>query len=213
MYSISRPAHPFGGYMIDYREHSDVQLVEAFLRGEERAFNELHRRYEEKLIVFVYNYVFDHDKAKDLVQETFFRVGKHLKRFDQTKGFSTWVHTIALNLAKNEARNHKRNPVIYFGILPIDDEIGEVEFEDFHSLPDVLVEMVETKEFVWSVIDELPPIFRKVFILRDIEGYAYEAISQKLGVSLGTVKSRVFRGREAFRKIILHRAHLIKGSF
>ena len=92
----------------------DSDVVRAFLAGDERAFGELVQRYDGRLLNFVYRTVGDRERGQDLVQETFVRVYRHMHRFDQTKKFSTWIYTIAGNLAKNELRNRSRNPLVLF---------------------------------------------------------------------------------------------------
>src|SRR5207244_9383883 len=96
------------------RESDDSSVVTAFLGGEERAFTELVERYQNRLLNFIYRTIGDRDRAEDLVQEVFIRVYRHLHRFDRSKKFSTWVYTIASNLAKNELRNRSRNPLVLF---------------------------------------------------------------------------------------------------
>ena len=90
-------------------ELSDSEVVQASLDGDSRAFDELVHRYDQRLLNFVYRTIGDRERAQDLIQETFVRVYRHLHRFDQSKKFSTWIYTIASNLAKNELRNRSRN--------------------------------------------------------------------------------------------------------
>ncbi len=90
------------------RSQDDAAVVSAFLTGEERAFQELVERYQTRLLNFIYRTIGDREKAEDLVQEVFIRVYRHIHRFDRSKKFSTWVYTIASNLAKNELRNRSR---------------------------------------------------------------------------------------------------------
>src|SRR5688572_31204717 len=96
------------------RSADDSAVVTTFLGGEERAFEELVVRYQTRLLNFIYRTIGDRDRAEDLVQEVFIRVYRHLHRFDRSKKFSTWVYTIASNLAKNELRNRSRNPLVLF---------------------------------------------------------------------------------------------------
>src|SRR5881392_4380478 len=96
------------------RESDDSAVVTGFLSGEERAFSELVERYQTRLLNFIYRTIGDRDRAEDLVQEDFIRVYRHLHRFDCSKKFSTWVYTIASNLAKNELRNRSRSPLVLF---------------------------------------------------------------------------------------------------
>ena len=96
------------------KELDDAALVAEYLEGRRHAFHELAERYHTRLLNFIYRTIGDRDRAEDLVQETFVRVYRHLHRFDPTKKFSTWIYTIASNLAKNELRNRSRNPLVLF---------------------------------------------------------------------------------------------------
>src|ERR1700724_2237783 len=96
------------------RAMDDAEVVTSFLGGEERAFQELVERYQTRLLNFIYRTIGDREKAEGVVQEVFIRVYRHLHRFDRSKKFSTWVYTIASNLAKNELRNRSRNPLVLF---------------------------------------------------------------------------------------------------
>ena len=102
----------------------DSDVVAAFLGGEERAFQELVQRYQTRLLNFIYRTIGDRERAEDLVQEVYIRVYRHLHRFDRSKKFSTWIYTIASNLAKNELRNRSRNtgPLMSHGTSqPVDN--------------------------------------------------------------------------------------------
>src|SRR5690242_8806230 len=122
------------------QEMDDSALAAAFLAGERRAFDELVERYQTRLLNFVYRTTGDRERAEDLVQETFIRVYRHLHRFDQTKKFSTWVYTIASNLAKNELRNRSRNPLVLFQTIRKGWEADQrpLEWEDNTYRPDDL---------------------------------------------------------------------------
>ncbi len=98
----------------DLMELDDAALVAEYLEGRRHAFHVLAERYQSRLLNFIYRTIGDRDRAEDLVQETFVRVYRHLHRFDPTKKFSTWIYTIASNLAKNELRNRSRSPLVLF---------------------------------------------------------------------------------------------------
>ena len=119
---------------------TDSEVVQRFLDGEQRAFGELVSRYDTRLVNFVYRTVGDRERAQDLVQETFIRVYRHLHRFDQSKKFSTWIYTIASNLAKNELRNRSRNPLVLFQTIKKNWEADHrpLEWEDESLRPDDL---------------------------------------------------------------------------
>jgi RNA polymerase sigma-70 factor (ECF subfamily) len=186
------------------RELNDSEVVQTFLDGEERAFGELVRRYDNRLVNFVYRTVGDRERAQDLVQETFVRVYRHLERFDQSKKFSTWIYTIASNLAKNELRNRSRNPLVLFQTIKQnwDADHRPLEWEDSHYKPDDLYRKRFLKEKVDEAVAQLPEHHRIVFVLRELEGKTYEEISEITGVNLGTVKSRLNRARNNFAQII-----------
>lgn len=182
----------------------DAEVVKAFLAGEERAFQELVERYQNRLLNFVVRTVGDRERGEDLVQEVFIRVYRHLHRFDQTKKFSTWIYTIASNLAKNELRNRSRNPLVFFQTLKKnwDDEDRPLQFEDSQSRPDDLYRKRHLRALVEESVHQLPEHHRQVFVLRELEGKSYEEIAEITGCNLGTVKSRLNRARNSFAAII-----------
>jgi len=186
------------------RESDDSSVVTAFLGGEERAFTELVERYQTRLLNFIYRTIGDRDRAEDLVQEVFIRVHRHLHRFDRSKKFSTWVYTIASNLAKNELRNRSRNPLVLFQTMQgdHDEEDRPLQFEDTTSRPDDLFRRRHLRELVESTVAKLPEHHRQVFVLRELEGKSYEEIAEITSCNLGTVKSRLNRARTAFAAII-----------
>ena len=146
----------------------------------------------------------DRERAEDLVQEAFLRVYRHLDRFDRTRKFSTWVYTIASNLAKNELRNRSRNPVVLFQTMTSgwEDEERPLEFEDTQSRPDDLFRKRHIRSLVEQTVAQLPQHHREVFVLRELEGRSYEEIAEITHCNLGTVKSRLNRARSSFAEII-----------
>jgi RNA polymerase sigma-70 factor (ECF subfamily) len=181
----------------------DSAIVTAFLGGEERAFQELVERYQTRLLNFIYRTIGDRDRAEDLVQEVFIRVYRHLHRFDRSKKFSTWVYTIASNLAKNELRNRSRSPLVLFQTIQgSNDEDRPVQFEDTTARPDDMYRKRHLRELVEQTVAQLPEHHRQVFVLRELEGKSYEEIAEITDCNLGTVKSRLNRARTAFAAII-----------
>ena len=191
------PSNPFA-------ELEDAQVVQAFLDGRDRAFDELVSRYQVRLLNFIYRTVGDRERAEDLVQEVFIRIYRHLHRFDQTKKFSTWAYTIASNLAKNELRNRSRNPLVLFQTIKRHWEADHrpLQFEDSSSRPDDLFRKRHLRELVEQSVSQLPEHHRVVFVLRELEGKTYEEIAEITGCNLGTVKSRLNRARNNFATII-----------
>ena len=186
------------------RALDDAAVVTSFLDGEERAFAELVERYQTRLLNFIYRTIGDREKAEDLVQEVFIRVYRHLHRFDRSKKFSTWIYTIASNLAKNELRNRSRNPLVLFQTLRGNstDDDRPLQFEDSSMRPDDMYRKRHLKSLVDRATAELPEHHRQVFVLRELEGKSYEEIAEITHCNLGTVKSRLNRARNSFAEII-----------
>ncbi len=195
-------AKPLG--RAELQELDDNELVILYLGGTSRAFDLLVERYQTRLLNFVYRTVGDRERAEDLVQEAFVRVYRHLARFDQSKKFSTWVYTIASNLAKNELRNRARNPLVYFQTMTSgwEDEDRPLEFEDPSARPDDAFDRRHLREQVDAAVLRLPVHHRQVFVLRELEGRSYEEIAEMTKCNLGTVKSRLNRARSAFAEIL-----------
>lgn len=183
---------------------TDSQVVAAYLAGDRRAFDILVDRYQRRLLNFIYRTIGDRERGEDLVQEVFIRVHRHLHRFDQTKKFSTWIYTIASNLAKNELRNRSRNPLVLFQTIRKDHDGDQrpLQFEDAHSRPDDLYRKRHLRELVGWAVAQLPEHHRMVFVLRELEGKTYEEIAEITDCNLGTVKSRLNRARARFATII-----------
>jgi RNA polymerase sigma-70 factor (ECF subfamily) len=187
-----------------FAELDDAHVVQAFLDGQSRAFDELVSRYQVRLLNFIYRTIGDRERAEDLVQEVFIRIYRHLHRFDQTKKFSTWAYTIASNLAKNELRNRSRNPLVLFQSIKKhwDEDHRPLQFEDSSSRPDDLFHKRHLRSLVEQSVAKLPEHHRVVFVLRELEGKTYEEIAEITHCNLGTVKSRLNRARNSFAAII-----------
>jgi len=190
--------------LTDLESLDDGALVSEYLAGQTRAFDALVNRYQTRLLNFIYRTVGDRERAEDLVQEAFIRVHRHLGRFDQSKKFSTWIYTIASNLAKNELRNRSRNPLVLFQAMTQgwDDEERPLEFEDNSYRPDDLFRKRHIRTLVEQTVAKLPEHHREVFVLRELEGRSYEEIAEITHCNLGTVKSRLNRARSSFAEII-----------
>ncbi len=189
----------------ELRAQDDSAVVSAFLNGEERAFQELVERYQTRLLNFIFRTIGDRERAEDLVQEVFIRVYRHIHRFDRSKKFSTWVYTIASNLAKNELRNRSRNPLVLFQTMKgaaREDDDRPLQFEDTTARPDDLYRKRHLRELVEETVAQLPEHHRQVFVLRELEGKSYEEIAEITDCNLGTVKSRLNRARNAFASMI-----------
>lgn len=174
-------------------EVTDEELIARFQMGDVQAFDALVRRYKDQLLNFVFRFVGNRTDAEDIVQETFLRVYKNKHYYKEIAKFSTWVYTIAGNLAKTELRRRKRHKI--FSVSNFVNEEKDYDIPDTEISPDRKVDETIKEDYIQKAIEKLPPKFREVIILRDIQGFAYEEISQILNIPLGTVKSRVNRGR------------------
>ena len=185
-------------------ELDDGHVVGRHLEGDPQAFGTLVDRYQTRLLNFINRTIGDRERAEDLVQEVFIRVFRHIHRFDQTRKFSTWIYTIASNLAKNELRNRSRNPLVLFQTIKRnwDADHRPLQFEDTTARPDDLYRKRFLKELVEKAVEELPEHHRIVFVLRELEGKTYEEIAEITGCNLGTVKSRLNRARNNFARVI-----------
>ncbi|UCF63064.1 MAG: sigma-70 family RNA polymerase sigma factor [bacterium] len=172
---------------------SDEQLIAKFQLGDLQAYDILVRRYKDQLLNFVYRFVGNRTDAEDIVQETFLRVYKNKHMYKEIAKFSTWVYTIAGNLAKTELRRRKRHKI--FSVSNFVNEEKDYDIPDQDHSPEKKVDSAIQEGIIQKAIEKLPAKFKEVIILRDIQGFAYEEISQILNIPLGTVKSRVNRGR------------------
>ena len=141
----------------------------------------------------MYRFVGNRNDAEDLVQETFLRVYKNKHYYKEIAKFSTWVYTIAGNLAKTELRRRKRRKI--FSVSNFVNEERDYDIPDLAKNPESEVDGSLKDDIIQKAIEKLPAKFKEVILLRDVQGFAYEEISQILNIPLGTVKSRVNRGR------------------
>jgi RNA polymerase sigma-70 factor, ECF subfamily len=177
---------------------TDEQLIAKFQAGDLAAFDQIVERYQGQLINFVGRLLNDRNAAEDIVQETFLRVYRNKHRYKEIARFSTWIYTIAGNLARTELRRRKiRN---FFSISQRGEGEKDYEIPDTDIDVEKSVEGSLVKEMILHEVMKLPVYFREVIILRDLQDLSYEEISQILNVPLGTVKSRVNRGRSQIQK-------------
>ena len=203
-FTKSRSAPPEAAAAVEQAAVEEVnRLIAAHLRGDPRAFEGLVARYQIRLLNFIYRMIGDRERAEDLVQEAFLRVHRHLDRFDPARKFSTWLYTIASNLAKNELRNRSRSPLVLFQHFRQRQNDQESRpLEDVHSRPDDLYANRQLSELVDRTVARLAARHREVFVLRELEGKSYEEIAEIIECNLGTVKSRLNRARQAFAELI-----------
>lgn len=186
----------------DYRSLTDEQLIFEFQQEDVEAFNEIVFRYKDRLVNFLFRYTGNRDDSEDLAQDTFLKLyrSKHLYR--EIAKFSTWFYTIAINLAKTNLRKKGRYNAISISEF---DPDGEKDFDlpaKGQISPDDSANASIENEFIQKAINSLNEKFREVIILRDIQDLEYEEIAQITDLPLGTVKSRINRGRERLKELL-----------
>ena len=177
------------------QELSDEELMVRVQENDTAAFETLVERYQHALTTFIGRFLGRGPHVEDVLQDTFIRVWRHRRRYKTIARFSTWVYTIAGNLAKTELRRQRirRSVGIRTGGEDRDDEAVDVVDED-HGTED-LAERNELREIITREVQALPEAYRMAVILRDMQDLNYEEISEILKVPVGTVKSRINRGR------------------
>jgi RNA polymerase sigma-70 factor, ECF subfamily len=176
---------------------SDRTLVERVQRGDKAAFDVLVRKYQHKIIKLVTRYVHDSTEALDVAQEAFIKAYRALPGFRGDSAFYTWLYRIAINTAKNHLVAESRRPLDH-GVDLQDPEQYDMQarLRDVDT-PERLLLTEEIQRTVEQAIEQLPEDLRTAIVLREIEGMSYEEIAEAMSCPVGTVRSRIFRAREA----------------
>ena len=179
---------------------SDQQLVERVQAGDKRAFDLLVLKYQHKIISLVGRYVKDHHEAMDVSQEAFIKAYRALANFRGDSQFYTWLYRIAINTTKNYlvARNRR----------PPDVDVEANEYGDYGSAdimadvdtPENLMARDQLQDKVFATLEKLPDDLKTALTLREFEGMSYEQIAEVMDCPVGTVRSRIFRARDAIDK-------------
>ena len=177
---------------------SDKDILFNLVDEDIESYSILVDRYKNRLLNFVYRFVKDFDVAEDIVQETFLRVYRKRHNYKAIANFSTWIFTIAGNLAKSELRRRKRWK--FFSLDAYNDNEMKFELPDNGIKPDRAASVRILDENIQNAIDKLQDKYKESLILRDIEGMSYKQIADITRVPVGTVKSRVNRARKKLRK-------------
>ena len=179
---------------------SDAMLVERTVAGDQKAFELLVIKYERRIQRLIGRMVRDVDLVEDIAQETFIRAYRALAQFRGEAQFYTWLYRIAVNTAKKALMELKRNPTVSENSFKSDDddETSPLENELTSSeTPESLLAGKEIAQMVNTAMEALPEELRQAITLREIEGLSYEEISEAMNCPIGTVRSRIFRAREA----------------
>jgi RNA polymerase sigma-70 factor, ECF subfamily len=179
------------------RAEADLIMVKRVQNGDKRSFDILVTKYQHKVYSIVSRYIRNNAQALDVTQEAFIKAYRALPGFRGDSAFYTWLYRIAINTAKNELTSMSRRPP---GV-----DIDASEAEQFsnasglrdNSAPDLLLQRDELKKVIFDAIDELPEDLKMALTLRELEGMSYEEIAETMDCPVGTVRSRIFRAREA----------------
>lgn len=187
----------------------EENLIREFQSGSRDRFDELVTAYSQKLYRFAYGLLGNHHDAEEVVQDAFVRAYNALDRFRGDSSFETWMHRITLNLARNKYHwNRRRGEGMTVSLSEQmdsqDDELScDLDLPDISYSPDHLLEKVETESNVLNGINALPESLRETMILRHVKDMPYEQIASVLDCKIGTVKSRIARGRELLREYLI----------
>ena len=188
-------------------EH-ELELIEGLRSGVETAYEQLIAQFQQPVYNLVYRLLNDPSDACDVVQEVFVKVFRNIKAFRGQSSLKTWIYRIALNEAHNRRRwfvRHKRQEVDFERDEPMAGPALEETLRDAGASPFELTLSGEAQVFLEAALQSLSPAFREAVVLRDVEDLSYEEIADVLGINIGTVKSRILRGREALRKEVVER--------
>jgi len=175
----------------------DQALVERAQQGDKQAFDVLVLKYQNKIIQLAYRYVHDHEEAMDVAQEAFVKAWRSLGNFRGDSAFFTWIYRIAINTAKNHlVSSARRPPRSDLDAQEAEQYDGAAGLKEY-ATPEHVLLRDELKRTIASAIHELPDDLRTAITLRELEGMSYEEIAQAMDCPIGTVRSRIFRAREA----------------
>ena len=172
---------------------TDEELISRFQNGDERAYVELVNRYKDRLLNFVFQFLGDIEQAEDVVQDTMLRLYEKKHYYKEIAKFSTWLYTIAKNLANTELRKRKQRKTTLLSQFSKDDKTYELPSNDPEPGQEIQTNIVN--KIIRNAVDQLSEKFKIVIVLRDIQGLSYEDISEVINVPIGTVKSRINRAR------------------
>ncbi len=183
-------------------ELTDEELILEFQQNNTvKAYEILVERYKNPLTNYVFRFLGDYETCVDVVQETFIKVYRYKDSYSSIAKFSTWIYTIAGNLARTEYQRRRRRK--FFSINAFGDDKEETfDIPDENYRPDQITDSGIKDEIIQKAIQKVSPAYREMVILRDIQGLSYEEISEISGITVGTVKSRINRGRAQLQKLL-----------
>jgi len=191
-----------GSNVIKLHQMADEDVMEQLQNGVVQAFDIIVHRYKDRLHNFLFRYTHNHEDCEDLVQETFLRVYRSRYSYQRIAKLSTWIYTIALNLAKSMYKKKQRMSTFSIHADSTDPDDREFDIADQTILQDEELHLKNSMEELEKALMELNEDFREVIVLRDIQQLSYEEIAEITGTAMGTVKSRINRARIQLQEMI-----------
>lgn len=181
-------------------EQVDMHLIKEVQGGNKQAFDALVLKYQYRIFKLVARYISDPSEVLDVTQEAFIKAYKAIDQFRGDSSFYTWLYRIAVNTAKNNLISKgRRVPESDYEISEIEQFLSKNNVKEY-STPERTLIYDEMEHILFDIIDELPSDLRSAIMLREIEGLTYEEIAAVMGCPVGTVRSRIFRAREAIER-------------
>ncbi len=181
---------------------TDLQLVERVRKGDKRAFDLLVIKYQHKILGLVGSYIHDFQEVQDVTQEAFIKAFRAMERFRGDSAFYTWLYRIAINTAKNYlVSKGRRPPDTDVDIYEAENYYGASPMRDLDT-PENNLQKNQIEEAIYGAIKNLPNELKTAVTLREFEGLSYEQIAEIMDCPVGTVRSRIFRAREAIDQVI-----------
>jgi len=177
--------------------NSEKSLINLVKKGDKKAYEVLVLQYQDRLVFSIYKFLKDYELAQDIAQEAFVKAFKNIEKFRGDSSFYTWIYRIAINTAKNFLSSKSRKSEIY------DDEIMELKLSESavtSENPENILEAEELRSLMMDAIQGLPDDIRTTLSLREFDGLSYEEIAEVQNCPIGTVRSRIHKGREILDK-------------
>jgi len=174
----------------------EAMIVRKVLQGDVNAFEKLVTEYERAVYAIAQRMTGNAEDAADMTQETFIKAYNSLSSFRGDSKFSVWLYRIANNVCLDFLRSRSRRPTVSLSTEDDDGEETQLDIADESQSPELLLESALTRDAVRRGLDSLPPDYKQILLLREIQGLSYEEIAAALGIESGTVKSRIFRARK-----------------
>jgi len=190
---------------------NEVKLIRAGQKGDSQAVEALFRRYQRPLFQTALRVLGNAEDAEDALQDGFLSAYRNLKRFEGRSQFSTWLTRIVINAALMRRRSAKARPAVSLDETPREDELPAAErFADDGPNPEQVFENTEIREMINENLDELSPLLRTAFVLREVQGFSTGEAAKKLGVTENTLKARLWRARHQLAERLGQRLRRMK---